>query len=161
MTFVSASLPPVESIAGTVTLLATRLADEHVAEGLLDRCLDAAAFAESAALAVRDRSDEADRPAFLAAADAFRAIVETLDGHPGIHLPPVQPLLQARVPSEPIVAAETSLASLAEALLAALARLGALAPDLDQVAAALRAGLQATSAHISLTRAETDAGYLR
>lgn len=161
MTFVSASLPPVESIAGTATLLATRLADERATEALLDRCLDVAAFAESAALAVRDRSDQADRPAFLAAADAFRSIVETLDRHPGIHLPTVQAVLQTRAPSAAMAAAETSLASLAEELLAALARLGELAPDLDQVAAALRAGLQATSAHISLTRAETDAGHLR
>ena len=161
MTFTLPSPPSVESIAGTATSLATRLGREHPAEVLIGHCIDTAVFAEAAALALRGGSGGPDRPALLAAADAFRAVTESLDVHPDIPMPAARITIRGQVTSEPTAEAETALASLAGDLLAALAQLSDLQAGPDHVAAALRASLHAASALAMLTPAESDAGHLR
>jgi hypothetical protein len=161
MTFALPSLPSVQSIAGTATSLATRFGHQEPTEVLAGHCIDGAVFAEAAALALRDESHGPDRAALLAAADAFRAVTESLDGHPGIPMPAAHVSLRGPASGQPMAEAETALATLAGNLLAALAQLSDLRADPDDVAAGLRAGLHAASALASLTRAESDAGHLR
>lgn len=160
MTFASPALPSVESVAATVRSLATRLVNEQPAEALTGHCIDTAVFAEAAALALREQSSGSDCAALLAAADAFRAVTESLDGHPDIPMAAAQVTL-GEPATGPVAGAETALAALAGDLLAALAQLCDLQTDPHEVAAVLRAGLHAAHGLASLTRAESDAGHLR
>ncbi len=160
MTFAPPRLPSLESIRGTTASLSARLADADRADVLTANCLDVAVFGEAAALALRDQSGGSDRSALLVAADAFRAVNDSLDGCPDIPMPAAQAIPKEPAPDQPTAEAEMALATLAGDLLAALARLSELQRDPDVVATVLRAGLHVAIALASLTRVEPDAGHV-